>query len=567
MRYCCAYGNIPTSNRTTIDPRHSISISDSKLDPNRHAFIFERITLLLRLLVIGLAAGLILLFIFSALLRLRYPFPLEQLEGTMALGVARVAHGLPLYVRPNFTFIPYMYSPAYFYVAAFVSRAIGTGLFTLRLVSFLSALGCFAVISALIFTETRSRFAALAGAGLYAAAYPVTHNWFDLGRVDSLYVFLILLALFATRKLHPMLAALAWTLAFFAKQTIAPVAILMLCFDWKTGVPASIRLRRVMTGLATFLVCAFGGSLLLERATQGWFGFYAFTVPMANRDMRLHPALFFPSMALFAPFGIALVVIAAALLLTRVHGKSIGGRFYVAAGGSLVALCWFLTAHASASFNTPMPVDAMLAVGFGIALARLLAWLPTSSPMQAHLGGVLLLLAVLAQLASQLYSPRLTVPSSTVRVSQQQFVDWLQTLPGDILVPSHAYEAMLAGRSTHVDEIALHDALRPGVPSIYRPVVAQIHQAIDQEKFSALVLDRNPASEEQFATWLPADWRAHYPVLALVPGEAPAHAFISQARYVLLPCKALPYATASGLRLIQSSSAAAASPCPGNQPR
>ena len=170
------------------------------------------------------------------------------------------------------------------------------------------------------------------------------------------------------------------------------------------------------------------------------------------------------------------------------------------------------------------------------------------------------MLAICAQLASQLYSPKLSVPSPDVRVSEQQFVDWLRLFPGDVWVPAHPYEAVLAGKRSHPDEAAIHDALRPGQAAVNRPLLQEIRQAIDTESFDAIVLDRAPQEETDAAPWLPADWQTHYPVVGLVPGSDAAHAFFPLPRYVLLPCRALSLAAVRGVRLLSPAMPLAISP-------
>lgn len=508
-------------------------------------------------LLAALALALMTLFAVAALRRAAFPFPLEQHEGAMALAVARVAHGQPLYLRPDLHFIPYMYAPAYFYVAGFVAKLAGPGLLALRLVSFFSTLGCFVLIGTWVHAETGDRMAALAGAGLYAAAYPVTQDWFDLGRVDSLYVFFVLLALLATRRSHPAVAALVWTLAFLTKQTIAPVALVTLCFDWK-------RPRRLLVGVGTFLLTSFGSTVWLDHGTHGWYTYYVFTVPHANADLRLHAAAFFFSTALLVPFGVALGVVAAALLLTNVHWDGPRVRFYLFSGVSLLLLCWFLGAHNTATANTAMPVYALLAVAFGIALARLLQWLRGTPAPNAQAGTALLLLAACAQLAGQVYSPKLTAPAPALRDSQQQLVDWLRSFPGDVLVVSHPYEAVLAGKHAYADEAAIHDALRPGVPAINRPLLQEMRQAMDSGAIGAIVLDRTPEDASVVDPWLPADLRTQWPLLGLVPGSDHATSFGPHPRYVLLPCRALDW---DAVRSVVLLSPDAAWPCPGAAPR
>ena len=269
----------------------------------------------LELVLALLALVPIALFIVASLGRLAYNFPLEQLEGSMLLAAERVAHGQPIYIRPNFTFIPYMYAPAYYYVSGWAVRLLGPRFLALRLVSLLSTCASMAVIYLFVFldapgTRARRHLAALAGAALYVAAYPWTREWFDLGRLDAFYILLLLLALLSTRYLHPIIAAAVWTLAFLAKQTIFPVALVMLCVDWK-------RPRRLLLGVGSFLLMTAISSRLLDHATDGWFWFYAFTVPHANADLWLRPAVFYISSQLVAPFGVALLIIAMACVWTR----------------------------------------------------------------------------------------------------------------------------------------------------------------------------------------------------------------------------------------------------------
>ena len=267
---------------------------DSSLGGPSSAVIWSRWRLRLEPAAAILALVPIALFLAAAVARLSYGFPLEQLEGSMLLTAIRVSHGLPIDVRPNFSFIPYMYSPAYYYVSGWMVRLLGPRFLALRLVSLLSTCASLAIIYLLVFFDTpgtkrRRSLAALAAAGLYAAAYPWTRQWFDSAPWTSFDILLLLLSLLCTRRLHPVFAAVAWTFTFLAKQTIFPVAVVLLCTDWK-------RPRRLLLGLGSFLLMAAVCTRLPDHATHGWFWFYAFTVPHANADLLLRPALsFIPS--------------------------------------------------------------------------------------------------------------------------------------------------------------------------------------------------------------------------------------------------------------------------------
>jgi hypothetical protein len=528
----------------TGPPSQNASPIPDTLRDNPWAHWRPRLEVLLALLAL-IPLGLLLA---ASLGRLGSAFPLEQLEGSMLLGAERVAHGQPIYVRPNFSFIPYMYAPAYYYVSGWAVRLLGPRFLALRLVSLLSACASMAVIYLLVFldapgTRARRNLAALAGAALYVAAYPWTREWFDLGRLDSLYILLLLLALLSTRHLHhPILSAALWTLAFLAKQTIFPVAVVMLCVDWK-------RPRRLLLGVGSFLLMAAVSCRLLDHATGGWFWFYAFAVPHANADLRLRPVISYVPSQLIGPFGVALLVIVMAWVWTRPSLANFRTRFYLVAGTALFGLCWFLQAHAGATANTPMPVYAILAVIFGISFARLDAAFALGVRETAR---VFLLAAVAIPLVSWIYDPQDLTPHPDLITSQQQLISWLRVFPGDVFLPSNPYEGVLAGKQWHPDTAALHDALRPGMPGVDDGLRATIAEEVDQSKFDAIVLDGLPEDILPGQVWLPADLRQRYPIVGIVPGADVNDLFGPHASYFLLPCREKGLAVAHGWTLLEA---------------
>ncbi len=498
----------------------------------------EALLALLALIPIGL-------FLAAGLGRLRSAVPLEQLEGSMLLAAERVAHGQPIYMRPNFTFIPYMYAPAYYYVSGWAVRLLGPRLLALRLVSLLSTCASMAVMYLFVFldapgTRRRRHLAALAGAALYAAAYPWTREWFDLGRLDSFYILLLLLALLSTRYLHPIFAAAMWTLAFLAKQTIFPVALVMLCVDWK-------RPRRLLLGVGSFLLMTAACGRLLDHATDGWFWFYAFTVPHANADLWLRPAVFYVFSQWIAPFGVALLIIAGAWVWTRPSLADAGTRFYLVAAVALFGLCWFLQAHAGATANTPMPAYAILAVIFGISFARLDTAFAFASRETTR---VFLLAAVAIPLVSSVYNPHDFMPHRDLIASQEELISWLHVFPGDVYLPAHPYEGVLAGKQWHADNTSLHDALRPELPGVGDAVRAKIAEEVEQNKFDAIVLDGLPEDVLPSQPWLPGNLTQRYPILGVVPGGDANDPFGPHPSYFLLPCRDKGLAVAHGWRLL-----------------
>jgi len=479
------------------------------------AYWLNRASRLLRALIAFTSVFIILLFLYTALRRLRYPYELEELEGSMFIAVLRVFHGQSVYPRPSLDFIPYMYSPGYYYAAAALGKLYGMSISTLRLTSILSTLGCFAAIYALVWTEVRRHLPAVAAAGLYAGCYTVCQLWFDLGRLDSFFVLLVLLAMLCTRRLHPVIAAIAWALAFQTKQSILPAAFLMLLSLWEPGNAKQI--RRALTGVITFATLAFGSVAWLNHRTSGWYSFYVFRVPGANADIKLRPLFVFWPSDMLRPLALALIVIVAAALLATPSLRSRATRFYLASL-SLIPLFWWIRAHAGSTVNSLMPVYALLAILFGIAIARLMNALPQTTARPALL---LLLLAVFAQEAAGIYNPGDYLPPPEATASLHAVVDEVHALPGDVYVAQHPFYAYLAGKPTYADVVSLHDAMRPASP-IHDELVNEMQQAMATQRFSSVVLDQ-PAAAGLIDTIDGGDttWRSRFPVQEDLPQTTP----------------------------------------------
>ena len=69
----------------------------------------------LRYALISFGILFVLLYIIIALIRIRYPFELEWIEGALVDHVNWLLTGHKLYVQPSLDFVPYFYTPLYFY--------------------------------------------------------------------------------------------------------------------------------------------------------------------------------------------------------------------------------------------------------------------------------------------------------------------------------------------------------------------------------------------------------------------------------------------------------------------
>jgi 4-amino-4-deoxy-L-arabinose transferase-like glycosyltransferase len=161
-------------------------------------------------------------YIVCAVQRLGTPIELEWMEGGSLQMMYRVLSGKPLYAPPSIEFVPYTYTPLYFYLSALVSFLVGADFLPLRLVSFTASLASFFFLFAIIRRETGSALAGVAAAGLFAGSYAVNGNWFDIARIDSLCVAFLLsgiwFALGRGRAFELIAGGLLVALAFFCPE-------------------------------------------------------------------------------------------------------------------------------------------------------------------------------------------------------------------------------------------------------------------------------------------------------------------------------------------------------------
>ncbi|WP_263380912.1 glycosyltransferase 87 family protein [Granulicella paludicola] len=457
------------------------------------------------------------LFLWAAVKRMLYPFELEWIESGILVSVLRIVHGQALYVAPTLDYVPYLYAPLYLYVSAAITKLVGVaehGYLAMRLVSTLSTLGSGGAIYALVRSETPRRIAAVAAVGLYLASYAAVGGFFDIGRVDSLFVFLLLLALLLQRRGYPVVAALVWVLVFQTKQTVLPLAFLILLAEWP-------RPKRMFAAMLTFGIVLAASVAWLNHATGGWYGFYIFGV-VRGLPLVLRQAVLFVPLLLLGPMAAAWALIVAAVVTTRIRLER--AMFFLFVSFALFVGIWFVEAHRGASMNSVMPVYAWTAVLFGIAIARLMD--VSAAQPRLHLA---VLLAVAVQLVAMIYNPGRLVPPADAVQRSQAFVQRVRALSGDVYVLNHSYDAILAGKQPHAEGEALGAVLDAKLGSTSADLRAQLNAAMASHRYSAVVVD---ALETKDTSW---GFEKQYP-LQISTGLANYRYLTSEPQWFLLPC-------------------------------
>lgn len=476
-------------------------------------------------------------YIGVAVLRMRAPFDLEWIEGGSVANVRQVLHGHQLYQRPSLGFTPFLYTPLYYYVSAVAARVFGIGYFPLRLVSFMASLAAFATIAWWVAKETGDRLAGAMAACLLAACFRIGGAWFDLARVDSLFLALLLAGLAAGRFVRsPRAAAVAagvLVLAFLTKQEAILPALALVPFLWR-------RQRRIgAVFLATFSAGLVFSTLALQWASSGWYLTYVLGVPTSHELIGKEAIGFWT--ADVAPVAAALIVgVAGLAVLVRRRQPSAANVgppgagavpsatwFYLPVVGSLVAVAWAGRLHSGGYDNVLLPAYAGAAVLFGIGLS---VWCPRHHPgvvptttastattasrpgpsgsMRLRLGRSIPVLAgvvVLVQFALLAYNPAAQVPSAADGRAADHVVAQLRALRGSVYLPGHPWYVERAGKEPSAQSSALADVLRgpdgPGRSSLRH----DLDRAIVEQRFDNVVTD-----SAAWLSYLPKNFTRYY---------------------------------------------------------
>jgi hypothetical protein len=160
-----------------------------------------------------------LMFFVTIAPRVVYRYDLDFDEDSILMESLRVAQGQPVYIAPNAVFNPHVYMPLFFWLGAAVIKVTGTSLPPLRAISVAATLATAALIYLVARRESGRRWLGLVCAGLFLGGYRINGFWYDVVRVDALFVALLVgglaLGIYAGRsRARLLLAAVVLALSF-----------------------------------------------------------------------------------------------------------------------------------------------------------------------------------------------------------------------------------------------------------------------------------------------------------------------------------------------------------------
>ena len=210
------------------------------------------------------------------ILRIDFPMDIEWLEGHSLEEAWRSTHaGEPLYGDRTLGHQTQIYPPLYFMVVGVLGRVVGLDYATGRSVSIVAFLaGCGAVLH-VVMAHAKDRktgvVVGLVAVAAICAGFPVVYGWYDIARVDSMAIALVIGAGAVVSGASPpttrraVVAGALLAMAVYTKQTTVVFVPWLAAFVFVRSKRAGLWLAGVFTVLCGVALVA------LQLATHGWF--------------------------------------------------------------------------------------------------------------------------------------------------------------------------------------------------------------------------------------------------------------------------------------------------------
>jgi len=453
------------------------------------------------------------MYLATALPRVFYPYDLDFIEDSQLMQALRFAQGQPVFVAPNADFNPHVYMPLYTWLGGWLLKITGPSLTPLRLLSFAATLTTALLLYWAARRESDRRWIGLVGAGLWLGGYRLSGFWYELARVDALFVALALsgfaVGLYARRSTWGLIiSAFLLALAFFAKQTalIVGVGLAMYLFI-SVG-------RRAWLFTLIYLSLVTIPLFTLNAVTGGWFFYHVFRLA-AGDPVEIKRVIHYAGFEVFGLMaGLSLMTMLTLLLGVRRAGlKFLLEQPWLPGIGLAAVISGIGRASVGGSLNNLMPVYAFLCLAPALLVGE---WNRRSlSPAWSRWRDWLVAALVLVQLALGAYYPPRYIPSAAMRASGDRLIQRLAAIDGPVLVMMHPYYALRAGKEPATQIAALWYVRERG----QRPLPDDFASRIENRYYSAIVSDESLFETEPALQRL---IRAHYyPAQTLGLEDAP----------------------------------------------
>lgn len=425
--------------------------------------------------------------------RINYPFALEWIEEGAIGHILRILSNQSIYATPSIKFIPFIYTPLYFYLSAFVTTLFDSPLLAARIVSVMSTIVVAFVVFKFIHRATRQNFYALLGVGIFTSIYGLSGTFFDLAHVDMLFNATLFTGLYLICSPSPsfktdLLGMIFLYLSFMTKQ----VALIELGFAFMYLLLLRKPNRTVLLVLTTSFAIIFSTEIL-NWITGGWFWYY---IQLPNNDLTTTTALStFWSDDLLANLPIPILA-TTCLLAVMIFKNRFRPLFpFVVLATGLVFISWLSRVHTGGYTNVLIPVYTLLAVTTPIAIEKI-KQLETAKYHKAKRLYPIALASLSLNLIFLTHLPQTYQPNGQVGDNNHTIESTISTLNHPIWFVSHPYLTQLANKDVYFAGNAGWDIHRSGNTTTRNYLTQVIDVTLSSQFFGTIIIDAKMPFED-----------------------------------------------------------------------
>lgn len=444
--------------------------------------IMEYSRRLLMKLLVTIAILYITIFSVLGFIRIIYPYELWWYEGDALRQVIRILSGKPLYTSPSYRYIPMIYSPLFFYVAAIFAKIFGLQLSVLRFISVASTIGSLGVIFLCVKKETQKNTFAVISAGLFAATYQLSGGVMDTARVDSLFIFLLLLSLYFSTYSKNSFAHLFAACLFFLSCITKQSGIIMLPFICWFYIG---RKHKLLQYLITFILLFCSFNFVFNTQTHGWYWYYDFQLPQLHlfdiRNILTFIVFYLPSILIATIFT-------GLYICKRYTKKNNTNSYWVPLFAGLFIISIIGVLNMGGSSNILIPMHAGIAIGFGISIDNFF-----HSKNNALFKFAITLFGIL-QFIILIYNPLTFIPNKVTQINTKKLITYINKQKGAVFIPSNNFLLSFTNKPHHAN-MHMANELLGGYGSMHPKkegiiLLSDFKQKIRSGFYEVIILDK-----------------------------------------------------------------------------
>ncbi|MCX7879284.1 MAG: hypothetical protein N2517_01325 [Ignavibacteria bacterium] len=455
---------------------------------------------LLKILLISfvVCSQLVLALVF--ILRLGYPYELEWMEGGTIEHILRLIENKSIFAEPSLEFIPYIYTPLFYYLGYLLSFVSAPSFFTLRLLAILSFVVSEIIIFKIVKDQTGDNFYAAIGMGLFGLSYSTTGYWFDIARVDTtanLFFILSFYFLIKEKKVHQVLSGTFAFLAFYTKQSylfIHPFLLIALFFK--------NRRLSYTNGIVYFLSIAVS-TAVEYYVSNGWYIFWNFSFPSSHHWILSRLYSFWTTDLL--PFYSISLILCVFFFLSKSKSFVSSNLFLLALLFGTLINSYLLRLHYGGFLNVLIPFVTALSIVFPIAYSNI------QEHFKSKEFNFFLKLLVFSQFLLLVYDPFVPIPREEDKKNIQNILHFVKNFDGDVYLLCHNFIQRSVGKTSYPHYVLVNDILISN-SSIKEKFREEFVGALRGHKFKALLLDKDLKLDELAKYYYPSEKKFYHRV-------------------------------------------------------